>query len=76
MPWNPARFHAATDAVLDTLIEWLPEILAFHHARAGRISNRRVAYGFTNRANYEARGILACPPLPSAPPRPAAALTP
>ena len=77
------------DGVLDTLVEWLPEILAFHHARAGRVSNgrlegtnnklqvlRRVAYGFTNRANYEARGILACPPLPSAPPRPAPALTP
>ncbi len=76
------------DGVLDALVEWAPEIPAFHHPKAARISNgrlegtnnklqvlRRVAYGFTNRANYQARGILACPPLPSPPPRPAA-LTP
>lgn len=60
--------------VVDTVIAWSTEILAFHEPRAGRISNgriegtnnklqvlRRVAHGFTNRANFEARGILACP---------------
>jgi transposase len=62
--------------VVDTVIAWSTEILAFHEPRAGHISNgrlegtnnklqvlRRVAHGFTNRANFEARGILACPPL-------------
>ncbi len=60
--------------VVDTVIAWSTEILAFHEPRAGRISNgrlegtnnklqvlRRVAHGFTNRFNFEARGILACP---------------
>lgn len=60
--------------VVDTVIVWSTEILAFHEPRAGRVSNgriegtnnklqvlRRVAHGFTNRANFEARGILACP---------------
>lgn len=60
--------------VVDTIIAWSSEILAFHEPGAGRISNgrlegtnnklqvlRRVAHGFTNRANFEARGILACP---------------
>lgn len=60
--------------VVDTVIAWSTEILAFHEPRAGRVSNgrlegtnnklqvlRRVAHGFTNRANFEARGILACP---------------
>lgn len=74
------------DSVVDTILAWSDQILAFH--TCGRISNgrlegtnnklqtlRRTAYGFVNRANYEARGILACPPLPSPPPRPAA-LTP
>ena len=67
------EFHA----VVDTVIAWSAEILAFHDQRAGRISNgrlegtnnklqvlRRVAHGFTNRANFEARGILACPAVP------------
>jgi transposase len=60
--------------VVDTVIAWSTEILAYHEPRARRISNgrlegtnnklqvlRRVAHGFTNRANFEARGILACP---------------
>lgn len=71
------------DTVVDTIVTWGDQILAFH--TTGRISNgrlegtnnklqvlRRVAFGFVNRANYEARGILACPPIPSPPPRPAA----
>ena len=74
--------------VVDTFLAWSDEILAFHEPAAGRISNgrlegtnnklqvlRRVAYGFVNRANYEARGILACGPIRSPQPRPAA-LTP
>ncbi len=60
--------------VVDTILARSSEILAFHDPAAGRISNgrlegtnnklqvlRRVAHGFTNRANFEARGILACP---------------
>ncbi len=75
--------------VVDTVIAWSDEILAFHEPRAGRISNgrlegtnnklqvlRRVAHGFVNRANFEARGILACPAVrPSRSPS-SAALTP
>lgn len=57
--------------VVDTFIAWSTEILAFHHPRAQRISNgrlegvnnllqvlRRVAHGFTNHTNFEARGLL------------------
>lgn len=60
--------------VVDTILAWSSEILAVHDKAAGRISNgrlegtnnklqflRRVAHGFTNRGNFEARGILACP---------------
>jgi transposase len=60
--------------VVDTVIVWSAEILAFHDERVAHVSNgriegtnnklqvlRRVAHGFTNRANFEARGILACP---------------
>lgn len=74
--------------VVDTVIAWSTEILAFHEPAAGRISNgrlegtnnklqvlRRVAHGFTNRANFEARGLLACPAIRLPPPRPAG-LTP
>ena len=63
--------------VVAAIAEWGDEIIAFHDPRAGRISNgriegtnnklqvlRRVAHGFTNRANFEARGILACGPVP------------
>ena len=55
--------------VVDTIIAWSDEILAWHHA--GRASNgriegtnnllqvlRRTAHGFTNPANFEARGLL------------------
>ena len=55
--------------VVDTIISWGEEILAYHHS--GRASNgpieginnllqvlRRVAHGFTNYDNYAARGIL------------------
>jgi transposase len=64
------------------------KILAYHDPIVSRASNgrlegtnnklqvlRRVAYGFTNHANFEARGILACPAIPSPTPRPAT-LTP
>lgn len=68
--------------VVDTVIAWSTEILAFHEPRAGRVSNgrlegtnnklqvlRRVAHGFVSRTNFEARGILACPAVrPSATP--------
>jgi transposase len=59
--------------VVDTLLHWAPEIFNFH--KAGRWSNgriegtnnklgvlKRMAYGFTNAANFEARGILLTPP--------------
>ncbi len=72
--------------IVDTIIAWGDEILAWHDT--GRPSNgriegtnnklqvlRRVAYGFVNRTNYQARGILACGPIRSPQPRPAA-LTP
>lgn len=62
--------------VVDTIIAWSDQIFAFHEPCAGRASNgrlegtnnklqvlRRVAHGFTNRANYESRGILACGPM-------------
>ena len=61
--------------VVDTLLKWAPEIFAFH--RGGRITNgrlegtnaklgvlKRMAYGFVNASNFEARGLLLCPPLP------------
>jgi len=59
--------------VVDTLLHWAPEIFNFH--KAGRWSNgkmegtnnklgvlKRMAYGFVNAANFEARGILLTPP--------------
>jgi transposase len=62
------------DDIVATIAKWEPEILAFH--TTGRVSNgrlegtnnllqvlRRVAHGFTNRANSEARGILTCPAM-------------
>lgn len=74
--------------VVDTIIAWSDEILAYHDPVVSRASNgrlegtnnklqvlRRVAFGFTNHANFEARGILACPAIRSSPPRPAT-LTP
>lgn len=55
--------------VVDTILAWGEEILAYHHSR--RASNgpleginnllqvlRRVAHGFTNYDNYAARGLL------------------
>jgi len=55
--------------IVDTIIAWSDEILAFHHS--GRPSNgriegtnnllqvlRRTAHGFTNPTNFEARGLL------------------
>jgi transposase len=75
--------------VVDTVIAWSTEILAFHDQRAGRISNgrlegtnnklqvlRRVAHGFTNRSNFEARGILACPAVQRSPAPSSAAVIP
>jgi len=59
--------------VVDTLLHWAPEIFNFH--KAGRWSNgkmegtnnklgvlKRMAYGFVNASNFEARGILLTPP--------------
>ena len=59
------EFHA----IVDTILAWGDEILAWHHsdrASNGRIEGtnnllqvlRRVAHGFTNPTNFEARGIL------------------
>ncbi len=66
--------------VVRTVIAWSAEILAFHDPVADRISNgriegtnnklqvlRRVAHGFVNRANFEARGLLACPAMRGSP---------
>ena len=55
--------------IVDTIIAWSDEILAFHHtdrASNGRIEGtnnllqvlRRTAHGFTNPHNFEARGLL------------------
>lgn len=55
--------------IVDTIIAWSDEILAFHHtdrASNGRIEGannllqvlRRTAHGFTNPHNFAARGIL------------------
>jgi transposase len=63
----------------------LDQLFAHHpHLAAGQASNgrldrtnnklqvlRRVAYGFTNHANLETRGTLACPATRSSPPTPA-----
>ncbi len=75
--------------VVDTILAWSAEILAFHDPAARRISNgrlegtnnklqvlRRVAHGFTNRANFEARGILACPAVTRSRPPSSAVVTP
>ena len=75
--------------VVDTILAWSAEILAFHDPAARRISNgrlegtnnklqvlRRVAHGFTNRANFEARGILACPAVTRSRPLSSAVVTP
>ncbi len=54
---------------VDTLLAWSDEILAWHHTerpsngRIDRTNNllqvlRRSAHGFTNYANFEARGLL------------------
>ena len=58
-----------SSAVVDTVIAWGDEILAWHHT--GQPSNgplegtnnllqvlRRTAHGFTNPYNYAARGLL------------------
>ena len=55
--------------IVDTFIAWSDEILGWHHtqrASNGRIEGtnnllqvlRRTAHGFTNPANFEARGLL------------------
>ena len=59
--------------IVDTIIARSDEILAFHHthrASNGRIEGtdnllqvlRRTAHGFTNPANFEARGLLTTRP--------------
>jgi transposase len=63
-------------SVLQVLVKWLPEILAFH--RCSRITNgrlegennklgvlKRIAYGFVNPGNFGARALLWCPPVTS-----------
>ena len=65
----PAR-HREYHQVVDTIIAWGEQILAYHTTRR-RVSNgpiegtnnlhqvlRRIAHGFTNPNNYAARGIL------------------
>ena len=57
------------DETVDTLVNWYPEILNWHHTSRpsnGRIEGannllqvlRRTAHGFTQIANFEARSIL------------------
>jgi transposase len=59
-------------AVLKMLAQWLPEILAFHtceritNGRLEGVNNKlgvlkRIAYGFKNACNFEARALLLCP---------------
>ncbi len=75
--------------MVNTILAWSDEILAFHQPAVGRITNshlegtnnllqvlRRVAYGFINRANYQTRHIRACGPTPSPQPRPPAPIPP
>jgi transposase len=62
--------------VVDTPLKWAPEIFAFH--KTGRISNgrlegtnnklgvlKRMAFGFVNASNFEARGLLLFAPRPA-----------
>jgi len=61
--------------VVDPLLKWALEIFAFHrtgrnHQRPTRGHHAKLAvlklmaYGFVNASNFEARGLLLCPPLP------------
>ena len=67
---TPPDRHREYHQVVDTIIAWGAQILAYHTSR--QVSNgpleginnllqvlRRVAHGFTNYDNYAARGILA-----------------
>jgi transposase len=75
--------------VVDTFLAWSTEILAYHQPTARRPSNgrlegtnnklqvlRRVAHGFTNRANFAARGILICGAVTPSPEPSPTGLTP
>ena len=64
-----SRVDKHRSITVDTFIAWSDEILAWHHtdrASNGRIEGtnnllqvlRRTAHGFTNPANFEARGLL------------------
>ena len=64
-----SRLDKHRSITVDTFIAWSDEILAWHHtdrASNGRIEGtnnllqvlRRTAHGFTNPANFEARGLL------------------
>jgi transposase len=66
----------AFDRIVEIIDRWEHEIFDFHHPAVAGMSNgrlegtnnklqvlRRVAHGFTNRANYQARGILTCGPM-------------
>ena len=72
LPVDPYKPLTPPLRAASTIAKWENEILAFHST--GRVSNgrlegtnnllqvlRRVAHGFTNPANYQARGILTCP---------------
>lgn len=75
LPWGEMPIPEFKD-VLKALIDWLPEILAFH--RCNRITNgrleginnklgvlKRIAYGFVNANNFAARAVVWCPPMAS-----------
>ncbi|WP_420621782.1 transposase [Candidatus Poriferisodalis sp.] len=66
---QPVKFGPEFSDTVDTFLAWHAQILDWH--QAGRPSNgriegtnnllqvlRRTAHGFTNYANFEARGIL------------------
>ena len=66
---SKSRLDKHRSIIVDTFIAWSDEILGWHHtqrASNGRIEGtnnllqvlRRTAHGFTNPANFEARGLL------------------
>ncbi len=76
--WRFADLYAEHElpefyGVVDTLLKWAPEILAFHatgRTTNGRLEGRnnklgvlkRMAYGFVSISNFRARAILISPP--------------
>jgi transposase len=66
------------EKLTETLLQWGDEIFAFHDADRitnGRIEGtnnklgvlKRIAYGFTNTANFAARALLLTPGMPTSP---------